>query len=73
MAFMRKAGEFTPQETLVFSYWMVILRLLKMGITWEAIMQLTEDEINMILGITLAEQQIQFEAQAVSRTKQSMM
>jgi len=70
---MRKAGEFTPQETLVFSYWMVILRLLKIGITWEAIMHFTEDEINMILGITLAEEQMQSEAQVMSRTRQSMM
>jgi hypothetical protein len=73
MAFMRKVGEFTPQETLVFSYWIIILRLLKLGITWEAIMQFSQDEIHMILGISAAEDQIRSEAQAMSMTRQSMM
>ena len=70
---MRKVGEFTPQETLVFSYWMIILRLLKLGITWEAIMQFSQDEIHMILGVSAAEDQILSEAQAMSMTRQSMM
>jgi mannitol/fructose-specific phosphotransferase system IIA component (Ntr-type) len=43
-----------PTEALVFSYWIVVVQLLKQGITWDAIQTLSEDEVSFILGIIAA-------------------
>lgn len=66
---MRRAGEFSPQENMVYSYWIIILQLLQIGIAWEAIMKFTENEIMLLLSIHGAFEQIKMEAQAQSMGK----
>tara|TARA_Y100001951_G_scaffold22009_1_gene16971 strand:+ start:3374 stop:3544 length:171 start_codon:yes stop_codon:yes gene_type:complete len=43
---------------------LTVLQLLKLGIPWEAILNFTESEINLILGIEGAFSEIQQEAEA---------
>jgi len=71
MAFMRRSDDVTPRELLLFSYWSTILQLLKLGIAWESIMTLTEEEINVIIGIEMAIQQKEKDEQAKEMAKNS--
>ena len=65
MAFLRgTAGETTPAETIIFNYWTIVLHLLKLGISWEAISNFTDAEINLVLGIEAAYQQKENDDQA---------
>jgi len=57
MAFMRGSSDVQPHEALLFSYWQIILQLLKIGISWESVMNFSEEEIHLILGIEMAVQQ----------------
>ena len=41
-------------ESIKFNFWMVTLRLLKLGIPWDFIMYATESQIYLILGIEAA-------------------
>ena len=43
-----------PKEALVYSYWLVVVQLLKQGIPWDAIQSLSEDEVSFILGVISA-------------------
>ena len=43
-----------PREALVYAYWIVVVRLLKEGIPWEAIQTLSEKEITFVLGVVTA-------------------
>ena len=54
MASMRGTGEISPEESLIYSYWSVVLQLLKLGIAWEAISNFGSGEISVILGIQSA-------------------
>ena len=56
-------------ESLLFSHWLTVLQLLKLGIPWGAILDFTESEINLILGIETAFNQMKQEAEA-SQTAQ---
>ena len=64
MAFMRGSSDIQPHEMLLFSYWNTILQLLKIGISWESIMNFSEEEIHLILGIEMAMQQKENDDQA---------
>jgi len=64
MAFMRGSSDIQPHEMLLFSYWNTILQLLKIGISWESIMNFSEEEIHLILGIEMAIQQKENDDQA---------
>ena len=57
MAFMRGSSDVQPHEALLFSYWQIILQLLKIGISWESVMNFSEEEIHLIIGIDMAVQQ----------------
>tara|TARA_R110000824_G_scaffold108637_1_gene255873 strand:- start:413 stop:652 length:240 start_codon:yes stop_codon:yes gene_type:complete len=57
MAFMRGSNDVQPHEALLFSYWQIILHLLKIGISWESVMNFSEEEIHLIIGIDMAVQQ----------------
>jgi len=70
---MRRAGDFTPQENMVYTYWIIIVQLLQMGIAWEAIMQFTENEIMLILGVQQSFEQMKAEANARSSARKRMM
>jgi len=48
------ANPHDPTEALVFSYWIVVVQLLKQGIPWEAIQKFSEEEIIFLLGVLAA-------------------
>jgi len=66
-------GEFTPQENMVYTYWIIIVQLLQMGIAWEAIMQFTENEIMLVLGVHQTFEHIKAEASARSSARSRVM
>lgn len=72
MAFMRRSEDVTPKELLLFSYWTTILQLLKLGIAWESIMSLTDEEVNIIVGIEMAIQQKEQDEQAKELARSNM-
>lgn len=43
-----------PKEALVFSYWIIVMQLLKQGVPWDAIQTLSEEEVSFILGVIAA-------------------
>ena len=69
---MRRSEDVTPKELLLFSYWTTILQLLKLGIAWESIMNLTEEEVNIIVGIEMAIQQKEQDEQAKELARSNM-
>tara|TARA_R110000744_G_scaffold139486_9_gene250526 strand:+ start:577 stop:732 length:156 start_codon:yes stop_codon:yes gene_type:complete len=46
---------------------MTVLQLLEIGVSWDAINNLTENEVNMILGIDSAIKEYRAEVEASSR------
>jgi hypothetical protein len=72
MAFMRNAGDITPEESLIYNYWSTILHLLKLGIAWEAISNFTGNEISLIIGIDAAYQQKEQDDQARQMAQHKM-
>jgi hypothetical protein len=54
MAFLRGVGNHTPQESLIYSHWITVLELFKMGFPYSLIEKLTEREITLIVGISAA-------------------
>ena len=72
MAFMHRSEDVTPKELLLFSYWTTILQFLKLGIAWESIMSLTDEEVNIIVGIEMAIQQKEQDEQAKELARSNM-
>lgn len=54
MAFLRGVGKTTPQESLSFNYWIIVVQLLEMGIPYSLLEELSEREISIIVGIKAA-------------------
>jgi hypothetical protein len=48
----------------VITQWVTILSLLKLGIAWEAVWELTDDDVNCIIGVNAALVQKQQDDQA---------
>jgi len=71
MAFMRNTGDFSPFEALIFTYWITILQMLKKGIPWEAIMNFSQSELHMVVGIEAALQQKEADDQARQMARSS--
>ena len=63
MAFWRQAENVSTEEALLFNYWSVVLQFLKMGISWEAIIKLTDMEVTVIMGVQMAYNQKENEEQ----------
>tara|TARA_B100001123_G_C15267051_1_gene1008832 strand:+ start:608 stop:823 length:216 start_codon:yes stop_codon:yes gene_type:complete len=55
-------GQHTPQEGLVYNYWLTVLMLLKLGIPYTDILNFTEDEISLIIGLSGAISQREMDA-----------
>ena len=72
MAFMRSAGDITPEESLIYNYWGTTLHLLKLGIAWEAISNFTDNDIALIVGIDAAYQQKEQDDQARQMAQHKM-
>jgi hypothetical protein len=64
MAFWRQASNVSSEESLLYSYWSTVLQFLKMGISWEAIMEFTDSEMSVIMGVEMAYNQRENEEQA---------
>jgi len=58
---------------MVYTYWIIIVQLLQMGIAWEAIMQFTENEIMLVLGVNQAFNALKAEANAKASARNRMM
>ena len=56
--------EVSVEESLVFQYWFVVLRLLELGFPLDRIETFTENEVTMILGVQMALDQRHSELQA---------
>ena len=48
----------------MITQWVTILSLLKLGIAWEAVWELTDDDVNCIIGVNAALTQKQQDDQA---------
>ena len=72
MAYMRNTGDISPIESLVYTYWVTTLQLLKVGIPWEAILSFTESELNMVVGVEAALQQREADDQAREMSRSNM-
>lgn len=70
MIFLRMPEKVSVEESLVFNYWAVTLRLLNLGIPWEQVQTFTVEEIALILGLQFAIDQRRGE-QEVAAQRQS--
>ena len=61
MSFLRGVGNISVKEGLVFDYWLTVLSLLKMGISYADIHSFTDNEVAFIFGVEGATQQKEFE------------
>ena len=41
----------TPEERLVFNYWITVISLLKIGIPYNTILELSSQEMKMLIGV----------------------
>jgi len=62
MVFLRGANVL-PHEAFIFNYWLLILKLLKVGLPWDFLMEISEAQLYMILGVTTAIEQKESEDQ----------
>ena len=74
MAFLKSPSEETPEEGLLFTYWLTVLQLLKLGIPWVDIMSFSDTEIKNVLGIemAIAQKQQEEQARAMAANKNNM-
>ena len=42
------------EESILFNYWLIVLRLLEARLPWEFIMEASESEITMVLAVEAA-------------------
>jgi hypothetical protein len=52
--FLRDVGKMSPDEHILYNYWLVTLSLLEIGIPWTAIQKFTSDEIALVLAVNMA-------------------
>ena len=52
--FLRDIGKLSPDEHILYNYWLVTLSLLEIGIPWTAIQKFTSDEIALVLAVNMA-------------------
>ena len=72
MASMRGTGDLSPEESLIYSYWSVVLQLLKLGVAWEAISNFSSGEIAVSLRLHAAVEQREADEQARQMAQQKM-
>ena len=71
--FYQGVGNLSTQETLIYYQWVVTLELLEVGIPWDSIQEMTENQIHIALGVVSAKKQREQEAQAKSQASQMRM
>jgi hypothetical protein len=62
--FLRDIGKLSPDEHILYNYWMIMLMLLEMGLPWTVIDELTTDEISLILAVQAAKRDREQEQEA---------
>ena len=67
---MSKPDEVSNKESILFTHWMTIIQLLKIGVPWDAIQKLSSQEVNIILGVEMAISQKQQEEQVRAQAQQ---
>ena len=74
MAFLQGAADITSYESVLYNHWLCTLQLLKTGVSWEAIQEMSSDEINLILGVAMAIKQRENDeyARTMAASKASM-
>jgi len=58
-------------ESIIYNYWLVILKLLDLGFPWTAIDEMSQSDIAVVLGIHLAMEQRKEEQEAASQRQPS--
>jgi len=71
--FLTGVGNLPVYETLAYYQWYITLELLEVGIPWNTIQEMTENQINIILGVIAAKKQKVQEAEARSQASQMRM
>jgi hypothetical protein len=71
--FLTGVGNLPVHETMVYYQWLITLELLDVGIPWNTIQEMTENQINIILGVVSAKKQKEQEAEARSQASQMRM
>lgn len=71
--FLTGVGNLPVPETLAYYQWVITLALLDVGIPWNTIQEMTENQINIILGVVAAKKQKEQEDQARSQASQMRM
>ena len=71
--FLTGGGNLPVYETLAYYQWVVTLELLDVGIPWNTIQEMTENQINIALGVVAAKKQKEQEAEAKSQASQMRM
>jgi len=71
--FLTGVGNLPIHETLAYYQWIVTLELLEIGIPWNTIQEMTENQIHIALGVIAAKKQREQEAQAKSQASQMRM
>jgi len=71
--FLTGVGNLPVHETLAYYQWVIILELLEIGIPWNTIQEMTENQIHIILGVVAAKKQREQEQQARSQASQMRM
>jgi hypothetical protein len=54
---------------MTYNYWFIVLRLLKLGISWDTVLEFSEAEVNTILGVQAALDEHQNEQSARESAK----
>ena len=62
--FLRDIGKLSPDEHILYNYWMIMLILLEMGLPWTVIDDFTADEISLILAVQSAKKEREQEQEA---------
>jgi len=55
--FLRDVGTMSPDEHVLYNYWLVTLTLLELGIPWITIQTFTTNEISLVLAVHLAKRE----------------
>ena len=71
--FLTGVGNLPVPETLIYYQWVVTLELLEVGIPWNTIQEMTENQINIVLGVVSAKKQKEQEAEARSQASHMRM
>ena len=70
--FLRDVGKMSPDEHVLYNYWLVTLALLEIGIPWNTIQDFTTDEICLVLAVNLARKEKQDETEMRQAQSASM-